>query len=118
MKSNTKIFTMPFAAVYPLYIKKVERKGKTKEDVDTVIMWLTGYSLFELKKQVDKRVSFEEFFNQAPHINPNVGLITGSICGIKIQDIADPLMKDIRYMDKLVDEVASGRAMKKILREG
>lgn len=110
-----KIFTMPFSAVYPLYIKKVERKGQNAADVDVVIRWLTGFSEAELHKQIDSNATFEEFF-AAAHLNQNAELITGSICGVKIQEIEDPLMKKIRYMDKLVDELAQGRPMVKILR--
>ncbi len=113
---NTKIFKMPFARVYLLYITKVEKKGRTKSEVDEVTMWLTGYTLEQLQKQIDDRVDFETFFAEAPEINPNVSLITGSICGYKIQEITDPLMKNIRYMDKLVDELAKGKSMDKILR--
>lgn len=108
---------MPFATVYLLYITKVESKGRTKEEVDQVIMWLTGYGAKQLQKQIDDKVDFEEFFNQTPEMNPNVVLITGSICGVKIQEITDPLMKNIRYMDKLVDELAKGKSIEKILRK-
>lgn len=107
---------MPFATVYPLYITKVERKSRTKDEVDEVIMWLTGYSSEQLQKQIVDKVTFETFFNDAPELNPNVNLITGSICGYKIQEIEDPLMKNIRYMDKLVDELAKGKSVLKILR--
>lgn len=108
---------MSFASVYVLYIAKVEKKGRTKQEVDEVIMWLTGYNSTTLQKQIDGHVSFETFFDQAPLLNPNVDKITGSICGYKIQDIVDPLMKKIRYMDKLIDEIAKGRSMEKILRK-
>ncbi len=107
---------MAFATVYPLYIKKVEKKGRTKEEVDTVIFWLTGYDSQSLQQQIDKKNDFETFFAQAPQINPNASKITGLICGYRIEDIEDPMMKKVRYMDKLVDELAKGRAMEKILR--
>ncbi len=116
MNSNTRIFKMAFASVYPLYIKKVEKKGRTKEEVDTVICWLTGYSKKELQQQIDKKNDFETFFAKAPQLNPNAPKITGVICGYRIEDIEDPLMQKIRYMDKLVDEIAKGRKMEKILR--
>ena len=113
---NTKIFKMPFARVYPLYITKVEKKGRTQTEVDQVIYWLTGYSPEQLQTQIETQVDFETFFAQAPVMNPNTSLITGSICGYKIQEIEDPLMKNIRYMDKLVDELAQGKKIEKILR--
>jgi hypothetical protein len=113
---NTRVYKMLFASVYPLYIKKVEKKGRTKEDVDTVIFWLTGYDGESLQKQVDTKVDFETFFAQAPALNPNVTKITGMICGYRIEEIEDPLMQKVRYLDKLVDEVAKGMAMEKILR--
>lgn len=113
---NTRIFKMSFATVYPLYIKKVERKGRTASEVDKVIMWLTGYSKKSLQKQIDAEVDFERFFQKAPKLNPNASKITGVICGYRIEDIEDPLMQKIRYMDKLVDELAKGKTMKKILR--
>ena len=111
-----RIYTMIFASVYPLYIKKVERKGHTKSEVDEIIFWLTGYDKKGLQKQVDKKNTFETFFDEAPQMNKNVGLITGVVCGVRIEDIEDKLMKKIRYLDKLVDELAKGRAMEKILR--
>lgn len=113
---NTKIFKMAFASVYPLYIAKVERKGRTKQEVDTVIQWLTGYDAASLRRQIDAKVDFEAFFAQAPRIHPNASKITGLICGYRIEEIEDKLMQQIRYMDKLVDEVAKGKAMEKILR--
>jgi hypothetical protein len=113
---NTKIFKMAFATVYPLYIAKVERKGRTKQEVDTVIQWLTGYDAASLQRQIDAKVDFETFFAQAPRIHPNASKITGLICGYRVEEIEDKLMQQIRYMDKLVDEVAKGRAMEKILR--
>lgn len=107
---------MAFSGVYPLYIKKVERKGKTKEEVDTIICWLTGYTQKQLQDQIDKKVDFETFFDKAPKLNPNVSMITGLICGYRVEDIENPLMQKIRYMDKLIDELAKGKKMEKILR--
>ncbi len=114
---NTKIFKSSFAVVYDLYIKKAERKGHTKAEVDTVIYWLTGYNEQTLQEQIDLKSDFETFFAQAPQMNPNAAKITGMICGYRIEEIEDELMRKIRYMDKLVDEVANGRAMEKILRK-
>lgn len=108
---------MSFASVYRLYILKVEKKNRTKADVDTVICWLTGYDEQSLQKQIEDKVDFEVFFAQAPLLNPNATKITGLICGYRIENIEDPLMQKIRYMDKLVDEIAKGRAMEKILRK-
>ncbi len=113
---NTKIFKMSFASVYPYYIAKAEKKWRTKEEVDTIICRLTGYDKQTLQKQIDTNVDFETFFDQAPEMNPQVSQITGMICGYRIEDIPDPLMKKIRYLDKLVDELAKGRSMEKILR--
>ena len=112
-----RIFRMSFASIYPLYLKKVERKGHTKEELDTVIYWLTGYNEQTLQKQIDTKTDLETFFAQAPQLNENAPKITGMICGYRIEEIEDPLMRKIRYMDKLVDEVAKGRAMEKILRK-
>ena len=114
---NTKIFGMPFASVYPLYIKKAEKKGRTKEEVDEIIFWLTGYDEATLQQQLDNKVDFETFFAQAPQLNPNVSLITGVICGYRVEEIEDKLMQKIRYLDKLIDELAKGKAMEKILRK-
>jgi hypothetical protein len=114
---NTRAFKMSFASVYPLYIKKVERKGRTKEEVDVIIYWLTGYDQKTLQQQIDKKNSFETFFAEAPQMNPNVSKITGVICGYRVEDIEDKLMQKIRYLDKLVDELAKGKAMEKILRK-
>lgn len=116
MKSNTKIFTMAFASVYPYYITKAERKWRTKEEVDTIICWLTGYNQQSLQEQIDTKKDFQTFFSQAPLMNPNISKITGMICGYRIEDIEDPLMKNIRYLDKLIDELAKGKKMEKILR--
>lgn len=107
---------MSFAGVYPLYVQKVEKKGRTKEELDTVLCWLTGYTEKTLQKQIDKKVDLETFFAEAK-LNPNASKITGVICGYRIEDIEEPLMKKIRYMDKLVDELAKGRKMEKILRK-
>lgn len=114
--TNTKIFKMAFAKVYPLYIAKAERKGRSREEVDTIIRWLTGYDEEGLLAQIDKRVDFETFFAEAPQMHPNVSKITGMICGYRVEEIEDKLMQQIRYLDKLVDELAKGRAMEKILR--
>ena len=116
MNNNQRVFKMAFASVYPHYIQKAEKKGRTKQEVDQVICWLTGYSPKALAKQIEAKKDFEAFFAEAPALNPNAGKITGTICGVRIQEIEDPLMKKIRYMDKLVDELAKGRAMEKILR--
>jgi hypothetical protein len=114
---NTKIFGMSFASVYPLYIKKAEKKGRTKEEVDEIIFWLTGYDEANLQQQLDNKVDFENFFELAPQLNPNVSLITGVICGYRVEEIEDKLMQKIRYLDKLIDELAKGKAMEKILRK-
>lgn len=114
---NQKVYKMKFAGVYPLYVQKVERKGRTKAEVDQVICWLTGYSQAELEKQIESGNDFETFFAQAPAYNPNSALITGVVCGIRVEDIEDPLMKKVRYLDKLIDELAKGKAMEKILRQ-
>jgi hypothetical protein len=113
---NHKVFAMSFAGVYPHYIAKAEKKGRTKAEVDTVICWLTGYTQKALQQQIDDRTSFEAFFAQAPQLHPNASKITGAICGYRVEDIADPLMQKIRYLDKLIDELAKGKAMEKILR--
>jgi hypothetical protein len=114
---NTRIFKTSFASVYPYYIAKAEKKGRTKEEVDEIIFWLTGYDQKTFQKQLDEQVDFESFYAQAPQLNPNVDKITGVICGWRVEDIEDPLMKKIRYLDKLVDELAKGRPMEKILRK-
>jgi hypothetical protein len=108
---------MSFASIYPLYIQKVEKKGRTKADLDAIIYWLTGYDKKTLQHQIDKKTDLETFFAQAPQLNPNVSKITGVICGYRVEEIEDKLMQKIRYMDKLVDELAKGRAMEKILRK-
>ena len=111
-----RIYGMKFSNVYPLYIKKVEKKNRTSAEVDQVICWLTGYEEAGLRKQIEDGVDFRTFFAQAPQIHPNCTLIKGVICGVRIEEIEDPLMRNIRYMDKLVDELAKGKAMEKILR--
>jgi hypothetical protein len=111
-----RVFKMSFAGVYPHYVNKVEKKGRTKKELDQVICWLTGYDAKGLAAQIKNKTSFEVFFADAPKINPNAPKITGTICGVKIEAIDHPLMRNIRYMDKLVDELAKGRPMEKILR--
>lgn len=117
MKDNSRIFNMPFASVYPHYINKVEKKGRTKEELDQVICWLTGYNRQALQKRLDEKTNFENFFAEAPQLNPNVSKITGVICGYRVEEIEDKLMQKIRYLDKLVDELAKGKTMEKILRK-
>jgi hypothetical protein len=111
-----RVYKMSFAGVYPMYIQKVEKKGRTKEELDTVLCWLTGYDLSSLQHQIDTKTDLETFFRDAPRLNPNVSKITGLICGYRVEEIEDKLMQKIRYMDKLVDELAKGKAMEKILR--
>ena len=113
---NTRVFKMAFASVYPHYIAKVERKGHTKEELHAIIRWLTGYDEKTLQQQIEKKVDFETFFARAPRINPNASRITGLICGVRVEEIEDKLMRHIRYLDKLVDELAKGKSMDKILR--
>jgi hypothetical protein len=108
---------MSFAGVYPHYIQKAEKKGRTKEEVDEVIFWLTGYNAKSLQQHIDQKTNFEDFFNQAPKINPNVSKITGVICGYRVEEIEDPIIQKVRYLDKLIDELAKGKSMEKILRE-
>lgn len=114
---NTRVYKMLFSSVYPLYIQKAEKKGRTKAEVDEVIFWLTGYNEQTLQEQIDKKSTFETFFAEAPALNENASKITGMICGYRIEDIGDPLMKKVRYLDKLVDELAKGKKMEKILRQ-
>lgn len=116
MKNLERVFAMPFATVYPLYVNKVVRKGQSVDDLDTVIRWLTGFSDAELRRHIDANSSFADFFADAK-LNPNAGLITGVICGVRVENIEDPLMQKIRYLDKIVDEVAAGKSMDKILRK-
>jgi hypothetical protein len=103
---NDRVFAMSFAGVYPHYVKKAEKKGRTREDVDEVIRWLTGYTRDQLAKQIETRTSFRDFFDKAPKLNPNAPLIKGTVCGIRVENIEDPLMQKIRYLDKLIDELA------------
>ncbi|HKO93886.1 MAG TPA: DUF2200 domain-containing protein [Polyangiaceae bacterium] len=112
-----RIFSMSFASVYPLYVRKVEKKGRTKGEVDEVIAWLTGYEGDRLQRAINAEVDIETFFAQAPRMNPNTVLITGIVCGVRVEAVADPLMQKIRYLDKLVDELAKGKKMSSILRE-
>lgn len=117
MKSdNTRIYRMSFASVYPHYIAKAEKKGRTKAEVDQIIFWLTGYNAKSLKQHIDKKTDFETFFAQAPQLNANASKITGVICGYRVEEIEDKLMQKVRYLDKLIDELAKGKAMEKILR--
>jgi hypothetical protein len=116
LMTNEKVFAMSFASVYPHYVTKAEKKGRTKKEVEEVIRWLTGYSKAGLEKQIETRASFREFFEKAPKMNPNVSLIRGVVCGIRVEEIDDPLMQKIRYLDKLIDELAKGKKMEKILR--
>ena len=114
---NTRVFRMAFASVYPHYVAKVVKKGRTEQELHTVIHWLTGYDEKNLQKQIDAKINLETFFARAPRINPNVSKITGVICGYRVEEIDDKLMQQIRYLDKLVDELAKGRPMDKILRK-
>ena len=111
-----RIYRMSFGSVYPLYVQKAEKKGRTREEVDEIISWLTGYSGEQLQRAIDAKVDFETFFADAPRMNPNVGLITGVVCGVRVEEITDPLMQKIRYLDKLIDELARGKKMASILR--
>ncbi len=114
---NHKVFKMAFASVYPHYLKKTETKGHTKAELDIIICWLTGYSQQQLEQQIESRVDFETFFAEAPRLNPNIDKIKGVICGYRVENIENPLMQKIRYLDKLIDELAKGKAMEKILRK-
>lgn len=114
---NKKIYKMAFADVYPFYIQKVEKKGRTKAEVDQIIFWLTAYDENTFNQLLENKVDFETFFNNAPQLNPNASKITGIICGYRIENIEDELMKKIRYLDKLIDELAKGKSMEKILRK-
>ncbi|MBG0764285.1 MAG: DUF2200 domain-containing protein [Tissierellales bacterium] len=115
--TKPKIYNMSFASVYPHYVAKAEKKGRTKSEVDEIIRWLTGYSQEELEKQIENEIDFETFFNEAPHLNPSRELIKGVICGIRVENIQEELMKEIRYLDKLIDELAKGKNIEKILRK-
>ncbi len=112
-----RVFAYSFASVYPLYVQKVENKGRTKAELDQVIAWLTGYSGDKLRRVIDAKADLEAFFDQAPRMNPKAHLITGVVCGVRVEDLTDPLMQKIRYLDKLVDELAKGKKMESILRE-
>ena len=117
MRPNTKVYAMKFGDVYPLYVQKAERKNRTKQEVDRVICWLTGYDRAGLQRQIKQGSDFETFFAQAPALNPNRSQIQGTVCGVRVQDIQEPLMQNIRYLDKLIDELAKGKPMDKILRQ-
>ena len=112
-----RVFALPFASVYPLYIQKAQKKGRTKGEVDEVIAWLTGYRGEQLQRAIDEELDLETFFARAPRMNPNAGLITGAVCGVRVEAIADPLMQKLRYLDKLIDELAQGKKMASILRQ-
>lgn len=112
-----RLYKTSFASVYPYYVAKAERKGRTKAEVDEIICWLTGCSQKELESRLEKQIDFETFYAKAPRLNPSRNLITGVVCGIRVEDIQDPLMKEIRYLDKLIDELAKGKTMEKILRK-
>lgn len=116
IKTKQRIYTMSFGRVYPLYITKAERKGRTKKDVDEIIKWLTGYSQKELDNIAKEEINFKSFFDNAPKLNPNREMIKGVVCGIRVEDIEDPIVQSVRYLDKLIDELAKGRIMNKILR--
>lgn len=113
---NERVYRMTFSSVYPLLVQKAERKGRTKVEVDTVIMWLTGYDQQGLEVQLKNEVSYETFFAEAPQMNPNADKITGTVCGVRVEEISDPVMQKIRWLDKLVDELAKGKPLEKILR--
>lgn len=115
--AKSRIYATSFAKVYPLYIQKAEKKGRTKEEVDEIIRWLTGYSQEQLVAQVEKQTDLETFFAEAPQPNPNRNLIKGVICGVRVEEIEEPIMREIRYLDKLIDELAKGKPMEKILRQ-
>lgn len=112
-----RIYRMKFSRVYPMYVQKAERKNRTKEEVDRIICWLTGYSPTELHRQIERETDMETFFSQASSFNPNASLIKGVVCGVRVENVEDPLMRKIRYLDKLVDELAKGKALDKILRQ-
>lgn len=114
--NNEKIYKMSFAKVYPLLVQKAERKRRTKAEVDEIITWLTGYNNLELNAIIEQDTNYEEFFNNAPKLNPNVDKIKGVVCGIRVEEIEDPLVKKVRWLDKLIDELAKGKSMEKILR--
>lgn len=115
--ASHRIYTMSFASVYPLYVAKAEKKGRTKDEVDEIIRWLTGYTQKKLESQLKKQTDFEGFFEQAPKMNPDRSLIKGVVCGVRVEEVKEPLMREIRYLDKLIDELAKGKEMGKILRK-
>ena len=115
--SNEKVYKMEFSKIYPLLVNKAVRKGRTKDEVDEIIRWLTGYSQTELEEMLDTAINYEDFFSNAPELNENRNLIKGVICGVRVEDIEEPLMREIRYLDKLIDELAKGKSMEKILRK-
>ena len=117
MKTKPRIYTMSFARVYPLYVAKAERKGRTQAEVDQIIHWLTGYTAKKLASQINKEIDLETFFTDAPKLNPARSLIKGTICGVRLEEIKEPIMREIRYLDKLIDELAKGKPMEKILRQ-
>ncbi|WP_013626967.1 DUF2200 domain-containing protein [Rubinisphaera brasiliensis] len=112
-----RIYTMTFSSVYPHYVTKAEKKGRSQAEVDEIIRWLTGYSQKQLESQIEKKVTFEDFFAEAPAMNPSRSLIKGVVCGVRVEEVEEPLMREIRYLDKLIDELAKGKAMEKILRQ-
>lgn len=112
-----RIYSMTFSSVYPHYVTKAEKKGRSQAEVDEIIRWLTGYSQKQLESQIEKKVTFEDFFAEAPGMNPSRSLITGVVCGVRVEEVEEPLMREIRYLDKLIDELAKGKAMEKILRQ-
>ena len=114
---KNRMFAMPFAKVYPLYVQKAERKERTKEEVDQIICWLTGYDQAGLEKQIERQTDCQTFFTEAPAFHPNSSLIKGVVCGVRVEDVEEPLMRKMRYLDKLIDELAKGKAMEKILRK-
>lgn len=116
-RSNERVYAITVASVYPMYLQKVEKKGRTKAELDEVIRWLTGYTQVGLEKALADQLSFGEFFTRAPKLNPARSLITGVICGMRVEEIEEPMMQNIRYLDKLVDELAKGKAMEKVLRQ-
>jgi len=117
MKTNTRIYKVPFADVYPMYITKAERKGRTKEEVDKIILWLTGYTKTQFESKLKKKTDFETFFGEAKKMNPLRSLVKGVVCGVRVEDIKEPTMREIRYLDKMIDELAKGKTMEKILRK-
>ena len=116
-KQLQRVYRMKFSGVYSMYVQKAERKNRTKEEVDEIICWLTGYSREQLQEQIDLQTNLETFFENAPSFNPNASLIKGVVCGVRVEEIEDPVMRKVRYLDKLIDELAKGRPMEKILRQ-